>query len=289
MGRFQRIRDTILVVLLIAVPFFFLRAGIRRPDELGAVDRAIMRVADPIVYACAAAARFVSSIVGDYVYLVDVKSDNNKLAYENARLRGEIRQLRGAQAESRRLRRLLSLREEMVDETVSAMVIAKDTTDYFRVTRVVLDSAAPGLKSHMPVVSVDGVVGTVEKTYADKVDVRLTVDASFGVDVVVERTGARGFIRGTGDLSRYVAHVEMMKRSDEVDVGDVLLTSGLGCRFPKGLPVARVTKISKRDFGTFQSLEAEPTVDFSRLQDVLIVLRETKDCSPRGRSGSVKR
>src|SRR5262249_124505 len=106
----------------------------------------------------------------------------------------------------------------------------------------------------------------------------LTIDAGFGVDVMIERTGARGFVRGVGERSRYVVRVEYVQRNDEVEVGDVLVTSGVGCRFPKGIPVARVKKIEKRNFGIDQTVEAEPTVDFSRLEEVLVILSDTKDC-----------
>jgi rod shape-determining protein MreC len=72
--------------------------------------------------------------------------------------------------------------------------------------------------------------------------------------------------------------VEYVQRTDEVDVGDLLLTSGFGCRFPKGIPVARVSKVSRRDFGIYQAVEAGPTVDFSRLEEVLIVLSDSNEC-----------
>lgn len=282
MSSFRRYRDIIIVVLLLAVPFFFLRASIRRPEEMSVVDRTIMRVAAPLEYVSAALARGISSLFGDYVYLVDVKKDNDKLAYENARLRAEVRQLKSAEAENVRLRRLLNLRETISAETVSAVVIGKDTTEFFRVAHVTLDNPGVQVKPGMPVLSFDGTVGTVLRVAGDKVDVELTVDAGFGVDVVVERTGARGFVRGVGDRSRYGVRVEYVQRSDEVDVGDVLLTSGVGCRFPKGVPVARVNKVIKRDFGMYQTVEAAPTVDFSRLEEVLVVLSDSKDCEAKG-------
>ena len=130
----------------------------------------------------------------------------------------------------------------------------------------------------MPVLSLDGTVGTVLRVAGDRIDVQLTVDSGFGVDVVVERTGARGFVRGTGDRSRYAVRVEYVQRTDEVDVADLLVTSGVGCRFPKGVPVARVSKVTRRDFGIYQDVEAQPTVDFSRLEEALIVLTDPKDC-----------
>jgi rod shape-determining protein MreC len=286
-GSFRRYRDTFIVVLLLAVPFFFLRANIRNPEEMSAIDRAVMRVAAPVQYASSAVARGISNLIGDYVYLVDVKADNNKLAYDNARLSARVRELVAAEAENRRLRRLLGLRDTIASETVSAVVVSKDTTEYFRVAHVTLDNPGAAVRVNMPVISLDGVVGTVMRVAGDKVDVQLTIDSGFGVDVIVERTGARGFARGVGDRSRYVTRVEYVQRTDEVNEGDLLLTSGVGCRFPKGIPVARVTKVDKREFGIYQTVEARPTSDFSRLEEVLIVLADSKDCEaargPRGK------
>ncbi len=278
MGSFKRIRDTAIVVLLLSVPFFFLRASIRNPQDMNPLVSALSRVGAPLEYMASAVARFISSGVSRYVYLVDVKQDNNRLAYENARLTARVRELEQSQSDNRRLRRLLGLRDTIAHEMVSAVVVGKDTTEFFRVAHVTLDSPHASIKPDMPVISLDGAVGTVQRVAGEKIDVQLTVDSGFGVDVVVERTGARGFVRGEGDRSRYLVRVEWAERRDEVDVGDVLVTSGVGCRFPKGIPVARVKSVEKRKFGVYQSLVAEPTVDFSRLEEVLIILIDPKDC-----------
>src|SRR5262249_38703411 len=102
-------------------------------------------------------------------------------------------------------------------------------------------------------------------------------DAGNGVDAVVQRTGARAFVRGTGDEMKYVCNVEYMQRTDEVEVGDLLVTSGMGRRFPKGIPVGTVTNVVKRDFGIYQQVTAAPAVDFSRLEEVLIVTSAPAD------------
>ena len=101
---------------------------------------------------------------------------------------------------------------------------------------------------------------------------------------MVERTEARGFVRGIGNEGQYVVHVEYVLRDDEIDVGDVLLTSGFGCRFPKGIPVAKVTRVVKKEFGIYQRVEARPTVDFSRLKEVLILLNDEDVCTPAERA-----
>jgi rod shape-determining protein MreC len=287
---FKRYRDTVIVVLLLAAPFFFLRASIRNPSELTPLDEVVLRIAAPLEYVSAALARGVSSLVGEYVYLVDVKADNNRLSYENARLRTRVGELEHTEAENRRLRRLLGMRDTVPDETVSAVVIGKDTTEYFRVAHMLVDAQNPRVRVDMPVISLSGAVGTVQRVAGEKVAVRLAVDPGFGVDVVVERTGARGFVRGISDRARYLVRVELVQRTDEVEVGDLLVTSGVGCRFPKGIPVARVTKVEPKDFGIYQTVTGEPTVDFSRLEEVLIILNDSEDCDPtRGRRARAER
>jgi rod shape-determining protein MreC len=279
-GPFKRYRDIALVIILLAVPFFFLRANIRRPEETSFIDRTLLTLSAPIEYTFSTLARGVSSLISEYVYLVDVKRDNNRLSYQSSRLQAKLTQLSSIEAENRRLRRLLGLRERVGTETVSALVTSKDTTDYFRVARVTLDTAAPGIRPNMPVLSLDGVVGKVLRVAGESVQIQLAVDSGFGADVVVERTGARGFVRGGGDNERYLVRVEYVQSTDVINEGDILVTSGFGCRFPKGLPVARVTKVIKRDFGIYQSVEAQPVVDFSRLEEVLIVMTGDENCKP---------
>lgn len=267
---YRRYRDAVIVVVLLAVPFFFLRANIRDPGQLSALDRAILKLSLPVQYASSALARGLSNLWGDYVYLVEVKADNQRLAYENARLRDRVRQLEQNEADNRRLKRLLGLKESIPGDLVSAQVIAKDLNEFFRVASVAVDRSGREIRANMPVISQDGVVGKVQRVAGDRVDVLLAIDPRSGIDVVSELTGARGFILGTGNQSKYLCKVQLVERSDEINVGDLLVTSGVGRAFPRGIPVARVTKVIKRDFGIYQEVEAEPAVDFSRLEEVLI-------------------
>ncbi len=274
----RRYRDLAIVLLALAVPFWFLRASMRDPTKQGTgPDRVIVTIAAPIQYAAATLARGLSNLWGDYVYLVDVKEDNRGLASQNARLRERVHKLEALEDENRRLRRLLELRQNLRTDVVSAQVIGKDTSDYFRVVRVSLDRDTRDIGPNMPVISPDGVVGTTLKSSKDTVDVRLVVDAGSAVDVVVQRTGARGIISGMGDDRKYTCRVQYMQRTDEVEVGDLLVTSGVGRRFPKGIPVATVSQVVRRDFGMYQEVEATPTVDFSRLEEVLIVTQVPAD------------
>lgn len=283
MGFYRRYRDTFLVGLLLGVPFFFLRTSLSQPEEMNALDRALMRIASPVQYAASAMARGVSSVVSGYVYLVDVRRDNDRLSREVLRLENENRNLSALRTENERLRKLIGLRETLPVDTVSAVVTTKTPTEFFRIAQLAVDQSGANLRPNMPVIAPGGAVGLIKRVTGDSASIVLVADAGFGVDVVVPRTGARGFVRGVGDESKYTVRVEYVQRSDEVEVGDVLVTSGVGCRFPKGIAVARVTEVIKREFGSYQTVEAEPTVDFSRLEEVLIVLSEVENCTPSGK------
>ncbi|HEX9296885.1 MAG TPA: rod shape-determining protein MreC [Polyangiaceae bacterium] len=277
MNSYRRYWDALIVAVLLAVPFFVLRASIRDPRELNSIDRAVVRISVPIQYVSSLIAREVSNLWGNYVYLVEVKADHQRLAYENARLQDRVRRLEQNEIELRRVKRLLGLRESVAGDLISAQVIGKDLTEFFRVASLVVDRAGREVRPNMPVIAQDGVVGKVQRVSGDRVDVLLAVDSGSGIDVIDELTQARGFVRGTGDQSRYSCHVELMQRTDEVNVGDLLVTSGVGRAFPRGIPVARVTKVIKRDFGMYQVVEAIPTVDFSRLEEVLIITSPPSD------------
>lgn len=276
-AKLRPVRDVGVVVLALFVPFFVLRSHLRDPKAANDFDRTVVSVSAPVQWTAAMLGRSISNLWGDYVYLVDVKEDNARLAFENARLEERTRRLEQADVENHRLRRLLGLRESLPGDIVSAQVIGKDVNDFFRIMRLTLDRGNREVRPAMPVVALGGVVGTVLRVSGDTIDVKLLVDADSAVDVVVERTGARSIVRGTGDPSRYVLKAQYAERADEIDVGDLMVTSGVGRRFPKGIPVAKVTRVIKREFGIYQEVEATPTVDFSRIEEALILTSPPSD------------
>ena len=144
---------------------------------------------------------------------------------------------RATEAENRRLGACSTCGKPSRAETVSAVVIGKDTTEYFRVAHLALDNPGAPVRSNMPVISFDGTVGTVLRVAGDRVDVRADRRQR------LRRRRGGGAHRGArlrawrwAIRARYAVRVEYVQRTDEVDVGDVLLTSGVGCRFPKGDP-----------------------------------------------------
>jgi len=282
MNYFQTIRDAAILLALVVVPAVFLRANLRDPSELSWLDRALLQVSGPVQYVAEWAADGVTSVVEDYVYLVDVKSDNDHLRAENDRLRREMRTLRADAQRVVQLESLLGLRERMATETRTGRVIAKDISPSFRVVRLWVDQGEQsGLRAGMPVVANEGLVGQIRRVSGRFADVLLTIDPESHVDVVVGETRARGRLEGLGKRSRYRCRIQFDRLDEQVAVGDEVFTSGLGKKFPASILIGYISKISDQEFGLHQEGEVTPSVDFTRLDEVLILTSGPKGAERR--------
>ena len=282
MNYFQTIRDAVILLALVTIPAVFLRANLRDPSQLSWIDRALLQVSGPIQYVAEWAADGVTSVIEDYVYLVDVKSDNDHLRAENDRLKREMRVLRTDVQRAHELEALLGLRERLATETVTARVIAKDVSPSFRVVRLAVDQGEhAGLRAGMPVVANEGLVGQIRRVSGRFADVLLTIDPESRVDVLVGEGRSRGRIEGLGERGRYRCQIQFDRADDQVAVGDEVFTSGLGKKFPASILIGYVSKISDQEFGLQQEGEVTPSVDFTRLDEVLILTSGPKDSDAR--------
>lgn len=275
-----------MAVVLLVLPFFFLSANLKNPSEVGLVDSGLLKISAPLQYVATEAAGALSSLLEEYFYVVEVGRDNDRLRDENDRLREDNRLLRVEAGENDRLRDLLELRERLPGESISAEVVTREFSQYFRVMRVRLDRGAlDRVRPGMPVVSAQGLVGQIRRTSGRHADVLLTVDQESAIDVVVQRTGARGMLRGTGESNRYLCRMQYLRREDEVEVGDEVYTSGLGRRFPAAILVGRVVRVERQEFGLYQEVEVAPSLSFSDLEEVLILTTGSREQTGQRRPG----
>jgi rod shape-determining protein MreC len=282
MNYFQTIRDAAILLALVIIPAVFLRANLRDPSELSWLDRALLQVSGPIQYVAQWTADGVTSVIEDYVYLVDVKSDNDHLRAENDRLRREMRTLRADAQRAYQLESLLGLQERIATETRTARVIARDISPSFRVVRLSVDQGEQaGVRAGMPVVANEGLVGQIRRVSGRFADVLMTIDPESRVDVVVGEGRARGRLEGLGERGRYRCRIQFDRPDDQVAVGDEVFTSGLGKKFPASILIGYVSKISDQELGLQQEGEVTPSVDFTRLDEVLILTSGPKDAEGR--------
>jgi rod shape-determining protein MreC len=272
----RRARELVFVAILLALPLLFLRANVKSPSELNWLDRSILRVSSPLEAGIVSGATALGNAWHHYIALVHVSQDNAQLVDENARLRAEVERLSLEAARRPDLSRLLALRDDLTAKTVAARVIGAETSSYFRVIRLRLDRGELEVKSGMPVLAAEGVVGRVQRVYGPYSDVLLASDPKSSIDILVTdghgKVKGRGVLKGIAGDNRYRTRLEYLLRQDEVAEGDAVVTSGLGGAFPRNLPVGKIVKVTRRDFGLYQEAEVEPAVEFAKLREVLVVL-----------------
>ena len=261
-------RGLLVIILLIVGAVFLISLQISGRYTGDLVHNVVLRVTSP----CQAAFRWtidsMRSLLQGYILLVDLKKENRFLQEELRRLQMENGALRESVQAVRRLRRLLLFKEQVPMAMIPAEVIAYSPSAWLK-TIVVNKGRRDGVKKGMPVVTWEGVVGQVVRTSLASSIVLLIIDRNSSVDVLVQKSRTRGILEGEGGPRCKLRYVP---RTDEIEAGDLIVTSGLGGIFPKGLFMGTVVSVQKREYGLFQEVEVNPRADFSRLEEVIVLL-----------------
>jgi rod shape-determining protein MreC len=266
----RRYRELIFVAALLALPFAIFAAKARKPMSLNLIDRAILAVTAPIEKAIVLAVGAMQDGWYGYVALRQVREENLRLRREVLRGRAEADGIAEVKAESERLKRLLEYADKhSPTRLLVSEVIAVGASPHSHVLRIARGSA-DGVTQGAAVVAPDGVVGQIAVTTAHYADVQLIVSPTSAVPAVSQRTRGRSTVKGTGDTTR--CKLEYALRTDDLEEGDLLLTAGGPSFFPRGLPIGRVVNVAKRPTGMFTAADVIPAVNFSRLDEVMVVL-----------------
>lgn len=244
--------------------------GQLKNDPIGPLLLWIMR---PLQIAAQTTTDWIEELRNSYSMLTGYKAENEKLRKRIEQLESEKNQLMEAGATNERLRKLLEFRSHLPSGTVTASIIANSGSSWFK--SCLLDKGtADGVRKGMAVVTPLGAVGQVVAVTARTAKVLLIADPNNGVDVLVQRTRARGIVSGSLDNGPILKYV---KRSEDIQEGDRLVTSGLDGVFPKGIVVGSVTKVRKQTLGLFQHIEVMPAVNLARTEEVLVVNADIKN------------
>ena len=269
----RRLVDWALTGFLILLPALVLRASLARGTPSG-LDAALLRITAPLEAGVSWIVEGVGGLWGRYVSLVDIESENRELRADNDRLRKDLAAMTRRAFDVEALEDLAVVKRRTPADTVGARVIGAPLTPQFRVIRLRIDRGNREVAQGMPVITGAGPVGRIDKVYGDYADVTLISDPSSSIEVVIPRTGGRGMLTGLGRPDSYACTIEWLEKTKpdaKVEVGDDIVTSGLGASFPPGLVVGKVSKIAHDD-GMFQRVEVDPAVDVSRVRAVEVLL-----------------
>ena len=251
---------------------YILTATARGQIKNEPVGALLMWLLRPLQIAGQSTADWLKGFHDNYDTLAGFRSENERLRKRVQTLEVERQRLLEAEATNRRLQQLLDFRSELPAGAITASIIAGSATSWFQ-SCLLNKGSADGVRKGMAVVTPLGVIGKVVAVTGRTAKVLLLTDPNSGIDVFVQRTRSRGIVSGSLDSGAVLKYV---KRSEDVQEGDRLVTSGMDNVFPKGLLVGTVIKVRKQSRGLFQSIEVWPAVQASRVEEVLAVNGETE-------------
>ncbi|MBS1958887.1 MAG: rod shape-determining protein MreC [Bdellovibrionales bacterium] len=270
----RQYRFYLFLLLFLLVPILSIDSTNRTPRDYRFYDRIALAVTTPFQVAIHWTLDSMVSFYENYISLWRTRNENVTLIDENRKLVNTILNLRELEQENLRLRNLLQFKENYKLETVVARMIAKDVSSEFHAIRINRGSA-DGVQQNQAVINAEGVIGRVLRVNEHNADVVTLLDPLSAVDAYIMRSRARGIVEGLTDA---LCQLKFALRVDDIQPGDILLSSGLGGNFPKGIPVGTVIKVTRKSYGITQKVEVKPSVDFSRIEEVLVVTHA--DASP---------
>lgn len=191
----------------------------------------------------------------------------SELKQQNEELRTYVSQLEEYRQEAQRLQKMLKLNDSYSMDSVSCRVIGKSTDAWSRTITIDQGSDA-GIELGMPVCASTGLVGQVISLTPSTSEVRLIEDNQSGVAVLVQSNRAQGILRGSLDGLLYL---EDVNAKSEVKIGDVIITSGTGGSYLRGLLVGTVVKVEQTDGATNRTIIVSPNADANALEEVMVV------------------
>jgi len=203
-----------------------------------------------------------------YVTNIDASRENAELKKDIGELKSQIFQYEQVAKENKRLKELLQFGSETGYQKVLAQIIAWDSNSDFRVLRI-NKGKEDGIELQSSVVTSEGLVGYIFRLTDHYADIITILDPNNRVDALVERTRSHGIVEG---YSKSRAIMKYLAGTEPVILGDLVLSSGLGNIYPKGLKIGKITRVERESYGITQTIQIKPSIDFSSLEEVVVLV-----------------
>lgn len=258
------VRVLLLITLLLVVGLLLLAAMLG--GKFGPLHQLTLDFIGPLQSVVTRTAAGVVNVKNDYVALLDVREENKKLQAQIDRYLNELGEYREGYSTYRHLQELLAMKEKLTFKPIAARVVGKEPSYWYQ-TIVVDRGRNDDILEGMIALAPGGVVGQVLHTAENYSKILLANAPSSAIDAMVQKSRTRGILKGAGEKGYVLQYV--LKTAD-VEVGDHIVTAGIGGIFPAGIPLGRISKIEKKQRGMFQEIEVEPSIDFQKLEYVLL-------------------
>jgi len=267
-----RVSPGIKIVAIIIVSIILMMVD-HAHDSLAPVRSTLAVAMQPLQIAAELPGEF-TEYLGHYFDRGELISDNEALSQKVLLLKVRLQRLAALEAENERIRALLASASSL-DQNVLIARILSVTPDPYRHYIKLNKGSADGVFVGQALIDANGIMGQI--TDVTPLDARaiLITDANHGIPVEINRTGLQTIAQGTGKSDQL--RLPFLANNSDVEAGDLLVSSGLGGRYPAGYPVAKVTRVKHQPGDEFLDVIAEPTAHLNRGREVLLVW--TRDSS----------
>jgi rod shape-determining protein MreC len=252
-----------LILLALALTTFKTRVA----PHTSLLESAALSLVMPLQQVIASMAQRLRGLWQGYINLVQVRQENLHLQRQVDVLQGQLTHYQEAYLQQQRLRELLGFRSLTFPQAVVAEVVGIDPSPWAEVVTVNKGSR-DGLRKDIAVVTHQGLVGRTIEVAPHYATILLVTDRRSAVDVLIQRTRARGIVVGQSHRLCELRYVDLHA---DIQVGDTVVASGLGEVYPKGLLIGTVAAVHQKPHGLFHEVEVQPTVDLAKLEEVLVL------------------
>jgi rod shape-determining protein MreC len=268
----RRLRSALLVFVFFGIFLYVLSLNFRPPERMDLLQRMVSESILPLFKSFGRIASFADDMIKEYLLLRQVHYENESLKEQVTSLEQKLIDYQEAYVENLRLRRLLDFRSTIETETIAAQVVLHDLTGWFQ-TLMIDKGFRDGVAPDMAVVNDEGVVGRVLDVSDRYARVLLVTDAGSSIDAIIQRNRVRGIVCGK-DANTCV--LKYVRGNLDVQVGDLVVTSGKDGVFPKGLRLGTIQGVYRDPLDLFQRIDVKPVVRLSALEELLVVKRDGK-------------
>ncbi len=268
MGLFSENRfNTGYFIILVVISIVLMMVD-HKKNYLSDVRKGVAVFLSPLIYVVDAPFTLTRWLGNSFSQQENLQQENERLHRQNLLLQTRQLKLNTLTAENQRLRLLLESSSGVGEKVLIAGLLAADLQFYSR--RLTLDKGAQsGVYSGQPILNAHGVVGQIVEVGLYSSIAMLITDSSHAVPVQVLRNGLRALVEGRGASNRLA--LPYLPVSADIQVDDLLVTSGLGGVFPPNYPVAIVTSVEQDPGQTFMSISAEPLALLDSGREVLLI------------------
>jgi rod shape-determining protein MreC len=265
----SQLRKILIPVVIFVLALSLISANFHTREKMSFFESLAVEITAPVQKLVRAVLQGVGNVWKGYFHLVGLEKENQRLKREVEELRHQVNEYREAYLTNQRLRGLLNFKKSIATPLLPAEVVAFDPSGWFQ-TILIDKGSNDGVAQDMAVVNASGLVGRVIGVSSHHAKVLLILDPNSAVDGLVQRSRARGILVGRGRGNCLLNYVQ---RNEDVQVGDQVISSGMGGVFPKGLLLGTVQEVVRGTSGLFQAVEVQPAVDFGRLEELMVVVQ----------------